>query len=100
MDENFDNRSGLDGGLATRHLMSEQFTAYLDGDLAAADRVRIDDHIRSCAECRVELAQIRSTVILMRGLPEYRPRRSFRLSPDRAAMMRPWWERLGLRVLP
>ena len=100
MDDGFDNRSDAEAGSATPHLTPEHVTAYLDGDLVAAERARLDEHLRVCAACRQDVAEVRSTMLLLRGLPEYRPRRSFQLSPDRIAVARPWWERFGLRVLP
>src|SRR5262245_45639158 len=100
MDDTFDNRTESDGGPTTPHLTPEQITAFLDGDLTAAERAGLDDHLRTCSTCRRELADVHSTVLLLRGLPEYRPRRSFQLNPDRTAMRRPRWERLGLKLLP
>jgi len=100
MDERFDNRSESDGGPTTPHLTPEQITAYLDGDLTPAERAGLDAHLRTCPACRREMSDVRSTVLLLRGLPDYRPRRSFQLIPGRAAIRRPWWERVGLKILP
>lgn len=100
MDHDFDNRPESEEGVTTPHLTLDQLTAYLDGDLAPEERVRFDDHLRTCRDCRRELTELRSTVALLNGLPDYRPRRSFQLAPERIAATRPWWERLGFRLLP
>jgi hypothetical protein len=100
MDDRFDNRSESEEGPAAPHLTLEQLTAYLDGDVTTGERDRLDEHLRSCGECRRELASLRATVVLLRSLPTYRPRRSFQLTPEAVATARPWWERLGLRLLP
>jgi hypothetical protein len=100
MDDGFDNRAERAGDAAAPHLTPEQLSAYLDGDVAAVERTRQDAHLRDCPDCRDELVALRTTVVLLRGLPEYRPRRSFQLQPDQIAATRPWWERLGLRILP
>jgi hypothetical protein len=100
MDNGYDNRSEPDEELAISHLTPEQLTAYLDGGLPAGERTRLDDHLRECLDCRHELIDLRSTVVLLRGLPEYRPRRSFQLTPEQVDATRPWWERFGLRLLP
>jgi anti-sigma factor RsiW len=100
MDEKFDNRPAAEEGPAARHLTPEQLTAYLDGDVTTGERVRMDDHLRTCRDCRRELTELRATVVVLNRLPQYRPRRSFQLTPERIAAMRPWWERFGFRLLP
>jgi len=41
---------------------TESFSAYLDGDLAPAERARIDEHLATCMQCRVSLERFRRTV--------------------------------------
>jgi anti-sigma factor RsiW len=40
----------------------QKLSAYLEGDLPAAERVVVDRHLEGCAACRTELAQLRSTL--------------------------------------
>jgi anti-sigma factor RsiW len=41
-----------------RHLDSDEVAAYVDGALSGDVRARIEDHLGSCADCRVEVAQV------------------------------------------
>lgn len=43
---------------------------YLDGELDASDRARLDVHMASCAECRATLIGLQATVADLRMLPE------------------------------
>jgi predicted anti-sigma-YlaC factor YlaD len=43
---------------------------YLDGELDASDRARLDAHMTSCAECRATLIGLQATVADLRTLPE------------------------------
>lgn len=49
----------------------ELVTAYLDGALSDADRVRFEEHIELCPMCQVHLAKLRAMV---RELGELRER--------------------------
>lgn len=51
-------------------------SAYLDGELTAADRARVEDHLRSCDRCSARLAELRATASLIAALPSARPSRS------------------------
>lgn len=69
---------------AARHLDLDTLTAYLDHELSDADRQDAEHHLRLCADCRQERDELRATVMLLRGLPQYAPRRSFRVGSERA----------------
>ncbi|MEX2557273.1 MAG: zf-HC2 domain-containing protein [Actinomycetota bacterium] len=43
---------------------------YLDGELDASDRARLDVHMASCAECRATLLGLQATLADLRTLPE------------------------------
>jgi hypothetical protein len=45
-----------------------QLSEYLDGALDGRARVRVEQHLERCAECRSELAELRGTVLLLRSL--------------------------------
>jgi hypothetical protein len=66
----------------TPHIDTDTLSAYLDDAVSAAERREIADHLADCALCRQELAELRGTVALLRGLPQYEPRRSFRLGAE------------------
>ena len=51
-------------------------SAYLDGELAPAQRTRVDAHLDGCDPCRARLAELRATASLISGLPSLRPSRS------------------------
>ena len=88
--------------LASQHLGVDALNDYLDGGLTAADRAVATAHLATCDDCRRELAELRATVALVRGLPQYAARRSFQLGLEYArSAARPggWVARL-LPALP
>jgi anti-sigma factor RsiW len=44
-------------------------SAYHDGELSGADRLRVEAHLRECASCAAELAGIRESSRLLREAP-------------------------------
>ena len=55
-------------------------SSYIDGQVSGAESSRVDEHLATCEECRLELDSLRSTVGLLQGLPQLQPSRSFTLS--------------------
>jgi hypothetical protein len=53
--------------------LRQRLSAYLEADLAAGERARIEEHLAGCPECRREYLELRHTVDLLRGLPEPEP---------------------------
>lgn len=47
----------------------DALSAFLDGELDAADRSGVTEHLRSCAECRTELETVSHGRDLLRSLP-------------------------------
>lgn len=66
------------------HLDIDAVSAYVDSDLEAADVAAIRFHLRQCPACDREVLEIRTTVVLLSGLPQYEPRRSFCLGQEHA----------------
>jgi anti-sigma factor RsiW len=60
-----------------------QLSAYLDGALAAPERLAVEGHLGSCADCRARLGDLRATAALIARLPDPMPSR--RLVPRLAA---------------
>jgi hypothetical protein len=60
-----------------------ELSAYIDGALAPAAQAAVRGHLDTCALCRAHVAELRSTVALMRALPDPIPSR--RLVPRLAA---------------
>ena len=61
------------------HLDLETLSEHLDGRLSADDSRRVELHLEACSECKQEFESLRSTVHLIRRVPEMSPRRSFTL---------------------
>jgi anti-sigma factor RsiW len=84
------------------HLSLETLSAYLDAELTAEERSAASAHLSACELCQTEFQSLRATTVLMRGLPEMRPARSFHLGPEfakntRGAVGSSWLTRmLGL----
>jgi anti-sigma factor RsiW len=72
--------------------LSEQLSAYLDGELVTAEMPAVASHIDSCSECRRELAELDRSRTAVRALPGVEPP-AF-LEPRREAKKR----RLGVRT--
>ena len=66
------------------HLDIDAVSAFIDQDLAPAELASIQVHLRHCPACHREVLEIRTTVLLLSGLPQYTPRRSFRLGQEHA----------------
>jgi anti-sigma factor RsiW len=54
-------------------------STYLDGRASQAERVMVERHLKSCADCARKLATLRATVVAVRDLPHVRAPRSFAL---------------------
>ena len=55
-------------------------SAYVDGEVSAAEARRVEEHAAACSACRDELDSLTATVELVRGLPELELPRSFELT--------------------
>ena len=67
--------------------MSDQWTdrlsEYLDGELPADERARLDAHLRQCAECTATLIELKRVTVRARALTDREPHND--LWPDIAA---------------
>lgn len=63
---------------------SDNLNAYLDNTLAADERVRVTSMLEHDPAMRRELAELRATRSLLNQLPDFAPRRSFRLGEEYA----------------
>lgn len=59
--------------------ISERLSAFLDDDLSAAERRRVEEHLSTCQYCAADLEDLRLTVRALRALPVVTPPRSFAL---------------------
>jgi len=55
--------------------LNELLSAYLDDELSAADRVRAEEHLAACAQCRTELESLRRVVRRAGSLDDRPPER-------------------------
>ena len=54
---------------------SDRLSEYLDGDLKAADRTRLEQHLTSCVACAAALAELREVVARAHALEDVPPAR-------------------------
>jgi hypothetical protein len=71
------------------HVNAELFSAHLDDQVTAAERARLDAHLRGCAACQAELDGLRQTVTLLRAMPRVPVPRAFTLSEVQVGIRRP-----------
>src|SRR5215471_7579683 len=60
----------------------EQLSAYIDGELSAAERAELERHIPACPECQEALGELRRVHDLLAALPTPKAPRSFALPLD------------------
>jgi hypothetical protein len=70
------------------HLDIDAVSAFVDRDLEADELTTIEFHLHECPPCYREVLEIRTTVVLLAGLPQYSPRRSFCLDHEHAGASR------------
>jgi hypothetical protein len=70
------------------HLDIDAVSAFVDRDLEPDDLTTIEFHLHECPACHREVLEIRTTVVLLAGLPQYTPRRSFCLGHEHARASR------------
>ncbi len=70
------------------HLDTDAVSAFVDRDLDSDDLATLAIHLRECPACHREVLEIRTTVVLLAGLPQYTPRRSFCLGYEHARAAR------------
>jgi anti-sigma factor RsiW len=66
----------------------ESLSAYIDGELTARERTRVEQHLKECQACAEDLRTLRQTVALLKELPVIPAPRSFAVRP-RVAKVRP-----------
>lgn len=67
----------------------ELLSAWLDGQVSRAERDAVDAAIAADPAVRAQATDLRATVALLRGLPQPVPRRTFILTPEQGAAIRP-----------
>ena len=70
------------------HLDIDAVSAFVDRDLEPDELTTIEIHLHECPACHREVLEIRTTVVLLAGLPQYTPRRSFCLGHEHARAAR------------
>ncbi|MGI8690373.1 MAG: zf-HC2 domain-containing protein [Thermomicrobiales bacterium] len=67
----------------------ELLSAWLDGRVSPAERAAVDAAIAADPAARARATNLRATVALLRGLPQPAPHRTFILTPEQGAAIRP-----------
>jgi hypothetical protein len=62
----------------------EQFSAYLDGQLSANEKRRLEEQIKRNPDWRLALEELNATRTLLRRAPKYRAPRNFTITPEQA----------------
>jgi hypothetical protein len=53
--------------------IQKRLSAYCDGVMDSAERLRLEAHLASCPHCRAELADMKTTIHLIKSTPEVEP---------------------------
>ncbi len=67
-------------GKGSHQRIRESLSSYVDGEVTDAERLQVERHLETCADCRAEADSLRSIVGLLRRMPEIEPPRSFALA--------------------
>ncbi|HEY8291338.1 MAG TPA: zf-HC2 domain-containing protein, partial [Thermomicrobiales bacterium] len=67
----------------------ELLSAWLDGEVSPTERATVEAAIAADPVVRARATDLRATVALVQGLPQPAPRRTFILTPEQAAAIRP-----------
>src|SRR3990172_9773502 len=67
-----------------------RLSAYLDGRLQPPERQGLEQHLEGCPSCREELEALRTTVALLRRMPQAPVPRSFSLAEAPAPAVVSW----------
>lgn len=82
-------------GKSEHELVEESLSAYIDGELLAGEKARVEKHLEECEACSENLATLRQTVALLGELPTVPAPISFALRPapvrPRARVTAPAW---------
>lgn len=70
------------------HLDIDAVSAFVDRDFSPDELRLLAFHLHECPACHREVLEIRTTVVLLAGLPQYAPRRSFCLGHEHARASR------------
>ncbi len=55
--------------MLTHEEIKKMLSAYCSGDLSSAERAWVDEHLSSCPSCRAELADLKTTLRIIRNTP-------------------------------
>ena len=58
---------------------SQRLSLWLDGEISEFEHARLDEHLRSCADCRAYAAQLRGVTEMLRSALQDEPSVSFQL---------------------
>jgi anti-sigma factor RsiW len=80
---------------AEHQRIREMLSLYIDGELSARDRARVEEHLVECTDCTWELETLRQTVDLVGQLPKVPVPRAFTIHeaqrPRRAGLFQARW---------
>jgi anti-sigma factor RsiW len=86
-----------------KHLTDDRLSAYMDGQVTAAERTRVEAHLAGCPACAGELHALRSTVRLLREMPPAPLPRAFTIPASTLSHRASLWNMLtrgwGYRAL-
>lgn len=81
------------------HQARDLLSPYIDGELPAAERAHLEQHLEQCEDCRSELAELQALVDALGSLPEEPLPAGFGEALHGRLTRRSWWPRLA-RLLP
>ena len=76
----------------------EKLSAYIDERLDPSERQELERHLEVCSLCQEDLESLRTTVALLRRMPQVPVPRSFRLTEASVIRVAPWTARYRVRL--
>ena len=77
-------------GIGRHDRLQTLLSSYVDDQVSPAEAARVESHLSGCEECQRDLDNMRTTVGLLRAMPDLQPSRSFYLTAEPEPVRRNW----------
>ncbi len=86
--------------MSTKKHVRELLSVYIDQMCSAEEKKIVEAHLAECAECRLELEDLRKTITLVAGLKEIEPPADLWAGIEQRIQKKSFWEIFAWRPVP